>query len=84
MSQRAYVPDASDVVWLEFDPQAGYEQADHRPAWVISPAGYKSKTGLMVCCPMSHEERQRPRDPSGPPGPRDVVPSSGQSLAERN
>ena len=26
---RAYVPDASDVVWLEFDPQAGYEQSGH-------------------------------------------------------
>ncbi len=31
MSLRAYVPDASDVVWLEFDPQAGHKQAGHRP-----------------------------------------------------
>ena len=50
---RAYVPDAGEVVWLEFDPQAGHEQAGHRPALVISPASYNSKTGLMVCCPMS-------------------------------
>ena len=28
----AYVPDAGEVVWLEFDPQAGHEQAGHRPA----------------------------------------------------
>lgn len=35
MPRRAYVPDASDVVWLEFDPQAGNEQAGHRPALVI-------------------------------------------------
>ena len=53
MPPRAYVPDASDVVWLEFDPQAGHEQAGHRPALVISPASYNGKTGLMVCCPMS-------------------------------
>lgn len=26
---RAYVPDTGDVVWLEFDPQAGHEQAGH-------------------------------------------------------
>ena len=50
---RAYVPDAGEVVWLEFDPQAGHEQAGQRPALVISPASYNSKTGLMVCCPMS-------------------------------
>ena len=48
MATRGYVPDASDVVWLEFDPQAGHEQAGHRPALVISPASYNSKTGLMV------------------------------------
>jgi mRNA interferase MazF len=53
MSARAYIPEASDVVWLEFDPQAGNEQAGHRPALVISPASYNAKTGLMVCCPMT-------------------------------
>ena len=49
----AYVPDAGEVVWLEFDPQAGHEQAGHRPALVISPASYNGKAGLMVCCPLS-------------------------------
>ena len=48
-----YVPDAGDIVWLEFDPQAGHEQAGHRPALVMSPAAYNGKTGLMLCCPMS-------------------------------
>jgi mRNA interferase MazF len=50
---RRYVPDALDVVWLQFDPQAGHEQAGHRPAVVLSPAAYNSKAGLMVCCPMT-------------------------------
>ena len=36
-----------DVVWLEFDPQAGHEQAGHRPALVLSPASYNAKTRLM-------------------------------------
>jgi mRNA interferase MazF len=49
----AFVPDAGDVVWLEFDPQAGHEQAGHRPAVVLSPANYNGKTGLMVCCPLT-------------------------------
>lgn len=48
-----YVPDAGDVVWLHFNPQAGHEQAGHRPALVLSPATYNGKTGLMLCCPMT-------------------------------
>jgi mRNA interferase MazF len=53
MAPRAYVPEVGDVVWVEFDPQAGHKQAAHRPALVLSPAAYNSKTGLMVCCPLS-------------------------------
>ena len=48
-----YVPDAGDIVWLDFDPQAGHEQGGRRPALVLSPALYNGKTGLMVCCPLS-------------------------------
>lgn len=60
MPSRAYVPDASDVVWLEFDPQAGHEQASHRPALVISPASYNGKSGLMICCPISTKIKGHP------------------------
>ena len=49
----AYVPDAGDIVWLQFDPQAGHEQAGHRPAVVLSPARYNAIRGMMVCCPMT-------------------------------
>ncbi len=50
---RGYVPDTGDVVWLAFSPQAGHEQAGHRPALVVSPASYNGKTGMMLCCPMT-------------------------------
>ena len=43
-----YVPEAGDFVWLEFDPQAGHEQAGHRPALVLSPKAYNAKTSLMI------------------------------------
>ena len=46
-----YVPDAGDIVWIDFDPQAGHEQAKHRPAVVLSPASYNGRVGLMLCCP---------------------------------
>ncbi len=57
---RSYVPDTAEVVWLEFDPQAGHEQAGHRPALVISPASYNGKSGLMVCCPISTKIKGHP------------------------
>jgi len=57
---RAYVPDASDIVWVNFDPQAGHEQAVHGPAVVLSPAAYNAKTRLMVCCPMTTQIKNYP------------------------
>jgi mRNA interferase MazF len=48
-----YVPDAGDIVWLHFDPQAGHEQAGHRPALVLTPRSYNERRGMMVCCPMT-------------------------------
>ena len=55
-----YVPDVGDIVWLEFDPQSGHEQAGHRPALVLSPAIYNRKTSLMVCCPLTSQVKGHP------------------------
>jgi mRNA interferase MazF len=55
-----YVPEAGDIVWLRFTPQAGHEQAGHRPALVISPSAYNSKTSLMLCCPMTTQLKGYP------------------------
>jgi len=57
---RRYVPDAGDIVWLNFTPQAGHEQAGHRPALVLSPAAYNEKTNLMICCPMTTQIKNYP------------------------
>ena len=49
----AWVPDSGDIVWVNFDPQAGHEQAGHRPALVLSPARYNGLRGMMLCCPLT-------------------------------
>jgi mRNA interferase MazF len=54
------VPDRGDVVWLDFTPQAGHEQAGHRPALVLSPVAYNTKTGLMLCCPITSQVKSYP------------------------
>jgi len=55
-----YVPDAGDIVWIDFTPQAGHEHAGHRPAVVLSPAAYNSKTSLMICCPLTTQIKNYP------------------------
>ena len=57
---RVYVPDTGEVVWLQFNPQAGHEQAGIRPALVLSPAAYNRKTGLMLCCPITSQVKGYP------------------------
>jgi mRNA interferase MazF len=54
------VPEAGDIVWLNFTRQAGHEQAGHRPALVVSPAKYNDKTSLMICCPMTTQSKNYP------------------------
>ena len=49
----SYIPEVGDIVWLEFDPQAGHEQAGHRPAVVLTPKTYNQTTGLLICCPLT-------------------------------
>lgn len=55
-----YVPEAGDIVWLQFDPQAGHEQAGHRPAVVLSPASYNGRSGMIVCCPTTTRIKDYP------------------------
>ena len=59
MSKR-YVPERGDLVWLQFDPQAGHEQAGRRPALVLSPATYNGKTNLALCCPVTSQLKGYP------------------------
>jgi len=47
------VPDAGDLVWLDFDPQAGHEQAGLRPAVILSSRFFNVKTSLAYACPIS-------------------------------
>lgn len=60
MAQKSYVPRAGDIIWLQFDPQAGHEQGGHRPAVVITGEKYNRLSGLMICCPMTSSVKGYP------------------------
>jgi mRNA interferase MazF len=56
----AYIPDQGDIVWITFNPQAGHEQAGHRPALVLSPKAYNGKVGLAILCPITSQVKGYP------------------------
>lgn len=55
-----YVPDEGDIVWLNFTPQSGHEQAGRRPAVVLSPKTYNQRSGLLVCVPITNQIKGYP------------------------
>jgi mRNA interferase MazF len=64
----SYCPRQGDVVWLEFSPQAGHEQAGHRPALVLSPESYNRKVGLALFCPITTQVKDYPFEVAIPRG----------------
>ena len=64
----AYIPERGDIVWLDFNPQAGHEQAGRRPALVLSPAAYNGKVGLALFCPVTNQEKGYPFEVKIPDG----------------
>jgi len=64
----SYVPGRGDLIWLQFNPQAGHEQAGHRPALVISPVAYNRRVGLALCCPITSQVKGYPFEVALPSG----------------
>jgi mRNA interferase MazF len=75
----AYVPSRGDVVWLEFNPRAGHEQAGRRPALVVSPAEYNGRVGLALLCPITSRQKGYPFEVPLPPG----LATTGVVLADQ-
>jgi mRNA interferase MazF len=55
-----YVPEAGDIVMVDFDPQVGREQAKRRPALVLTDQGYNRASGLALVCPLTSKRKPYP------------------------
>ncbi|HEY6352243.1 MAG TPA: endoribonuclease MazF [Candidatus Angelobacter sp.] len=56
----SFVPDAGDIIWIAFDPQAGREQSKRRPALVLTDGKYNRASGLCVVCPLTSTRKGYP------------------------
>lgn len=63
-----HAPDRGDVIWVDFDPQAGHEQAGRRPALIVSPQAYNRKVGLVLLCPITNQRKGYPFEVPLPKG----------------
>ena len=55
-----YVPDTGDIVFMDFDPQVGREQAKRRPALILTDLRYNRASGLAVVCPLTSKVKPYP------------------------
>jgi mRNA interferase MazF len=55
-----YVPEAGDIVMMDFDPQVGREQAKRRPALVLTDQRYNRASGLAIVCPLTSKRKPYP------------------------
>lgn len=66
--RKTWIPAAGDIVSIDFDPQAGHEQAGRRPALVLSDVSYNFKASLAVVCPITSRVKGYPFEVPIPTG----------------
>lgn len=71
-------PSRGDLVWLDFDPQAGREQAGRRPAIVLSELEFNELTGFALVCPITSQSKDYAFEVALP----DDLPFSGVVLTD--
>jgi len=79
----AYMPDAGDLIWTDFDPTKGSEHAGRRPALVLSSKVFTENTGFAVVCPITSRVRPFPTSvvlPDGLPVVGEVLTSHIRSI----
>ena len=79
MVNKGFVPKRGHIIWIDFDPQSGHEQAGRRPALVISPVLYNEKIGLALLCPITSQVKGYPFEVAIPKG----LSVSGVILADQ-
>ncbi|RWK48542.1 type II toxin-antitoxin system PemK/MazF family toxin [Mesorhizobium sp.] len=67
-SSVPYCPEQYDIIRISFDPQMGREQAERRPAFVLSSTKYNSIVRLCILCPITNQAKNYPFEVAVPSG----------------
>lgn len=54
VSDKLWVPDRRDMIWIDFNPQIGQEMKNEHPMLVLSPKAFNARTGIVIGLPMTH------------------------------
>lgn len=73
---ESYRPHEGDLVWTDFDPQTGREQAGGRPALVLSHRKFFAASGFAIVCSITKRVRPFPFSVVLPP----TLPIEGEIL----
>ena len=57
---KKYIPNQGDVIFLNFNPTKGHEQAGFRPAVVISNNVFNQNTKMVMVCPITSNDKYFP------------------------
>lgn len=53
----AYTPKRGDIIWTDFNPSSGHEQANKRPALVVSAEPFNKHIKLALVAPITSTVR---------------------------
>src|SRR4051795_12216431 len=79
VSRHSWSPQAGEIVWVNFTPQAGHEQAGLRPALVISASKFNNRGSLICVCPITTKTKANPFEVELPAG----LKTKGYVLADQ-
>ncbi|NWG46549.1 MAG: type II toxin-antitoxin system PemK/MazF family toxin [Alphaproteobacteria bacterium] len=73
------LPEAGDLVWIDFNPIKGSEQAGRRPALVLTTADFHRRSRMAIVCPITSNLSPWPTKVMLP----DTSPVKGAVLCEQ-
>jgi mRNA interferase MazF len=66
-TRNGSVPDAGEVLWIDFGPPTGREQGGRRPALVLTSREYNLASSVLIVCPITRTDRHWPFKVPVPP-----------------
>jgi len=60
VKKKSTAPSQGGIYKVSLDPTVGHEQRGYRPALVVSPEKYNSKSGLALVCPVTSQRKGYP------------------------